>query len=90
MSLEKTMDELERHIDYAASYFADVKLEFENLEGEYIDEIAELKDEVEKLEEQNYLLEEQVDDLSKKLAIFELENMELRLRIEVYNLVKHA
>jgi chromosome segregation ATPase len=82
------MDELEKHIDWTASYFNDVKSELENLEGEYIDEIAELKDEIEKLEEQNYLLEEQVDDLSKKLAIFELENMELRLRIDVYNSFK--
>ena len=84
MSLGKTMDELERHIDYAASYFADVKSELENLEGEYSDEIAELNNEVEMLQEQNELLEEQVEELSKKLAIFELENMELRLRIEVY------
>jgi hypothetical protein len=39
-------------------------------------------------EEQNELLEEQVEELNKKLAIFELENMELRLRIEVYNAFK--
>jgi len=86
MSLTKTMDELERHIDYAASYFADVKSELDAVESEYITEIAELKDEIETLEEQNELLEEQVEDLNRKLAIFELENMELRLRIEVYDL----
>tara|TARA_R110002126_G_scaffold27224_2_gene91468 strand:- start:158 stop:403 length:246 start_codon:yes stop_codon:yes gene_type:complete len=77
MNLDKTMDELERHINHAASYFADVKLEIEDLESNYLTEIDTLG-------EQNELLEEQVEELSKKLAIFELENMELRLRIEVY------
>ena len=86
MSVAKTMDELERHIDYAASYFADVKSELDNLEGEYINEIAVLNGQISTLEEQNELLEEQVEDLNTKLAIFELENMELRLRIEVYEL----
>jgi chromosome segregation ATPase len=84
MSVAKTMDELERHIDYAASYFADVKSELDNLEGEYINEIAVLNGQISTLEEQNELLEEQVEDLNTKLAIFELENMELRLRVEVY------
>ncbi len=86
MSLDKSMDELERHIDYAANYFNDIRLEIEDLEGEYINEIGDLKIQMETLEEQNYLLEEQVEDLNAKLAIFELENMELRLRIEVYDL----
>lgn len=84
MSVAKTMDELERHIDYAASYFADVKSELDNLEGEYINEIADLNGQISTLEEQNELLEEQVEDLNAKLAIFELENMELRLRVDVY------
>jgi ubiquinone biosynthesis protein UbiJ len=84
MNLDKTMDELERHIDYAASYFADVKSEIEDLESKYITEIADYIDQIDTLGEQNELLEEQVEELSKKLAIFELENMELRLRIEVY------
>jgi chromosome segregation ATPase len=86
MSLGKTIDELERHIDYAASYIADVKSELEDLEGKYMNEITDYIDQIDTLNEQNELLEEQVDDLSKKLAIFELENMELRLRIDVYAL----
>lgn len=86
MSLEKTMDELERHIDYAGSYFADVKLEIENLEGEYINEIGDLKIQMETLEEQNYLLEEQVEELNKKNAVLELENIELRLKLDSYEL----
>ena len=86
MSLAKTMDELEGHIDYAASYFADLKSELENVEGEYVNIIATLNDETDTLREVNEDLAEQVADLRAKLAIFELENMELRLRIEVYGL----
>jgi ubiquinone biosynthesis protein UbiJ len=86
MSLEKTMNELERYIDYAASYFADVKSELEDLEGKYMNEITDYIDQIDTLNEQNELLEEQVEDLNRKNAIFELENIELRLRIEVYEL----
>jgi ubiquinone biosynthesis protein UbiJ len=84
MSLGKTIDELERHIDYAASYIADVKSELEDLEGKYMNELADYIDQIDTLNEQNELLEEQVENLNRKNAIFELENMELRLRIEVY------
>ena len=86
MSLGKTMDELERYIDYAASYFADVKSELDDVETEYINEIANLKDEVDTLREVNEELAAEASELSKKLALFELENMELRLRIDVYAL----
>lgn len=86
MSLSKTMDELERHIDYAASYFNDIKSELDDLETEFINEIGDLKTQMATLEEQNYLLEEQVEDLSAKLAIFELENIELRLKLDRYEL----
>ena len=86
MSLDKQMDELERHLIYAKSYFDDVRSEFESTEGEYLNIIATLNDETDTLREQNELLEEQVEDLNRKLAIFELENIELRLRIEIYEL----
>ncbi len=90
MSLDKTIDELEKHIDYASSYFMDVKEELKNLEGEYINEISDLKIQMETLEEQNYLLEEQVEDLKSKAAIFELENMELRLKVDMYERTRKA
>ena len=86
MSLTKTMDELERHIDYAASYFADIKSELDNVEGEYINEIATLKDETDTLREVNEELAERASELSKQLAIFELENIELRLKLNSYEL----
>ena len=81
MSLAKTMDELERHIDYAASYFADVKSELDNLEGEYINEIADLKSEIETLVEQNELLEEQLEELKSENSILQLELMEVIMEI---------
>lgn len=86
MSLDKQMDELERHLDYAKSYFDDVRSEFESTEGEYLNIIATLNDETDTLREVNEDLAGQVAELKRKLAIFELENMELRLRIEVYDL----
>lgn len=77
MSLAKTMDELERHIDYAASYFADIKSELDDLEGEYINEIADLKSEIETLVEQNELLEEQIGELTHEKVLLELELTEV-------------
>ena len=70
MSLAKTMDELERHIDYAASYFADVKSELDDLEGEYINEIADLKSEIE-------TLVEQIGELTHEKVLLELELTEV-------------
>lgn len=86
MSLEKTMDDLERNLNYSANYFNNIKSEIEDLEGEYINEIGDLKIQMETLEEQNYLLEEQVEDLNKKNAVLELENIELRLKLDSYEL----
>jgi chromosome segregation ATPase len=86
MSLDRQINELEKHLDYASSYMADVKSELEELEGKFMNEIADYIDRIDTLNEQNELLEEQVEDLNRKLAIFELENIELRLRIEVYDL----
>jgi prefoldin subunit 5 len=77
MSLAKTMDELERHIDYAASYFNDVKSELDDLENEYINEIAELKEDLETLQEQNELLEEQLEDLKYEHGMINLELAEV-------------
>ena len=88
MSLAKTMDELESHIDYASSYFNDVKEELEQLETDYTLEIHELKKDVETLEEQNELLEEQNEFLKHKNSLLQLELMEvtnklIRMRYEL-------
>jgi chromosome segregation ATPase len=81
MSLAKTIDELERHIDYAASYFADVKSELEQLETDYTLEIHELQKDVETISEQNELLEEQVEDLKKTNTLLQFELMEVTMEL---------
>jgi predicted nucleic acid-binding Zn-ribbon protein len=50
------------------------------------DKISDLKNEIETFRKRNKLLEEQALDLFKKVAIFELENMELRLKLNAYEL----
>jgi archaellum component FlaC len=86
MSITRTLDHIETHLDYARDYFHTLQNEIDEIITEYDKEFGELKNLVETLEEQNESLEEQVEDLNRKLAIFELENIELRLRIEVYEL----
>lgn len=93
MSLAKTMDELEKHIDYANSYFADVKQELETLETDYTLEIHELKKDIETMAEQNELLEEKIDDLfienkflESKIAQLEFELVEVVITNKRYEL----
>jgi polyhydroxyalkanoate synthesis regulator phasin len=84
MSLERSMNDLEDHMSSARYEFDTLREKIERELEDVNDEISVLKDENDTLREQNELLEEQVEDLNKRNAIFELENMELRLRIEVY------
>jgi len=77
MSIERTINDLERHLDYATIYFADAKSELADLENEYINEIAQLKDDISTLEAQNELLEEQVGELKKENVMLNLEVSEI-------------
>ena len=77
MSLERTMNDLEKHIDYVNGCFANVQSAIEDLEKEYKDEIAELKDEVSVLEEQNILLTEQLEDSKYENGMINLEFLEV-------------
>lgn len=77
MSLEKTMNDLEQHLDYASSYFRDVQEQLETLETDYTLEIHELKKDVETLSEQNELLEEQIEEWKYQNALLQLELMEV-------------
>jgi len=77
MSIERSMYDLEKHIDYVNHYFANVQSAIEDLEKEYKDEIAELKDEVSVLEEQNTLLTEQLEDLKYEHGMINLELLEV-------------
>ena len=86
MSFERDMDDIKKHLDYARDYVDDAANKFASIEKVYLGSIARLNDETDTLREVNDDLAGQVAELNRKLAIFELENMELRLRIEVYEL----
>jgi chromosome segregation ATPase len=77
MSLERTMNDLEEHIDYASSFFGDLRHKIEIELKDLNEELAELKDEISVLEEQNILLEEQLEDLKKENAMINLELAEV-------------
>ena len=77
MSLERTMNELEEHIDYASSFFGDLKNKIEIELKDLHDEIAELKDEISTLEEQNTLLTEQLEELKYEYGMINLELIEV-------------
>ena len=79
MSLERTMNDLEEHIDYASSFFGDLRHKIEIELKDLHDEIDELKNEISTLEAQNILLEEQLDDLKKENAMFQLELAEITI-----------
>lgn len=81
MSLAKTMDELEKYIDYANSYFADVKQELETLETDYTLEIHELQKDIETMAEQNELLEENINDLSIEIKFLESKVAQLEFEL---------
>jgi chromosome segregation ATPase len=77
MSIERTMNDLEEHIDYASSFFGDLRDKIEIELKDLNEEIAELADEIAELEAQNILLEEQLEDLKKENAMINLELLEV-------------
>jgi hypothetical protein len=64
------MNDLEEHIDYASSFFGDLRHKIEI-------ELKDLHEEIAELEAQNILLEEQLEDLKKENAMFQLELIEV-------------
>jgi len=72
MSIERTMNDLEEHIDYASSFFGDLRNKIEI-------ELKDLRDEIAEFEAQNILLEEQLEDLKKENAMFQLELAEITI-----------
>jgi chromosome segregation ATPase len=77
MSLERTMNDLEQHIDYVSSFFGDLRNKIEIELKDLNEEIAELVDEIAELEAQNILLEEQLEDLKKENTMLNLELIEV-------------
>jgi peptidoglycan hydrolase CwlO-like protein len=77
MSLERTMNDLEEHIDYASSFFGDLRHKIEIELKDLNEEIAELANDISTLEAQNILLEEQLEDLKKENTMLNLELTEV-------------
>ena len=77
MSLERTMNDLEEHIDYASSFFGDLRHKIEIELKDLNEEIAQLKDEISVLEEQNILLTEQLEDSKYEHGMINLELAEV-------------
>ena len=79
MSLDRTINDLEKHLDYVNSYLSDLKGEVEEDLKTFNEMIDTYKDEISTLEEQNILLEEQLEDLKKENAMFQLELAEITI-----------
>jgi predicted nucleic acid-binding Zn-ribbon protein len=81
MSIERSMYDLEKHIDYVNHYFAEVQSAIENLEIQYQNQIVELKNEVSILEEQSILLTEQLEDSQELVSNMQKENAMINLEL---------
>ena len=62
--LDKNFEEIEKHLDYSASYLKDAIHEAEVTISDLNDVIQRLEEEKELLEEQNILLEEEINNLT--------------------------
>ena len=86
MSLTKTLDNLESHMDSTRDYFYHLQEQIDEIVTEYNREVAELKNQIETLEEQNELLEENLEEWKVKCAILETENLEVTAKYAHYTL----
>lgn len=86
MSLTRTLNDLEGHMDSARDSFYHLQEQVDEIITEYVKEVAELKNLVESLEEQNTLLEEDLEEWKVKCATLETENLEVTAKYAHYTL----
>jgi len=77
MNLEKSMDELERHINSSQSYFDDVRVQIERELKDVNEEIADLKDTIKELEEDADTADTQIQELMYQNSMLQLELTEV-------------
>ena len=77
MSIERTMNDLEEHIDYASSFFGDLRNKIEIELKDLNEEIAELKDGISTLEEQSTLHTELLVELKYEYGMINFELIEV-------------
>ena len=86
MSLARTIEDLEKHLDYVNSYLSDLKGEIEEDLKTFNEMIDTYKEEISTLEEQNELLEEQLSESQSALDEVLKENVMLNVELaEVTN-----
>ena len=89
MSLTKTLDNLESHMDYARDYFIDLQDEVDEM---YIElkaserMVIELSETIEELQEKNDDLRLEIEKLRIQCAILETENLEVTAKFAHYTL----
>jgi predicted nucleic acid-binding Zn-ribbon protein len=86
MSLTRTLNDLEGHMDSARDSFYHLQEQVDEIITECVKEVAELKNLVESLEEQNTLLEEDLEAWKVKCATLEAENLEVTAKYAHYTL----
>ncbi len=77
MNLERTMDEIEKNLNYASGYLVDLKSEFDQENTATLRLLTESKETIEILEEQNELLTERVEILEKENLMLNIELAEV-------------
>jgi len=77
MSIERTMNEIEKHLDYANSYLIDLREEIEAELKDVNDEIAQLKETITAYEEEADKADTQIQELMYQNSMLQLELTEV-------------
>jgi chromosome segregation ATPase len=89
MSLTKTLDNLESHMDYARDYFIDLQDEVDEMYTELKASekmVVELSETIEELQEKNDDLRLEIEKLRIQCAVLETENLEVTAKFAHYTL----
>jgi len=89
MSLTKTLDNLESHMDYARDYFIDLQNEVDEMYTELKASqgmVVELSETIEELQEERGNLLHLIEELKLKCVILEAENLEVTAKFAHYTL----
>jgi len=89
MSLTKTLDNLESHMDYARDYFIDLQNKVDEMYTELKASqgmVVELSETIEELQEERGNLLHLIEELKLKCVILEAENLEVTAKFAHYTL----
>jgi regulator of replication initiation timing len=89
MSLTKTLDNLESHMDYARDYFIDLQDEVDEMYTQLKASekmVVELSETIEELQEKNDDLRLEIEKLRIQCAVLETENLEVTAKFAHYTL----